>query len=196
VLGRQRDPNDLEGLMTDRLKGDSLRPFQRDVAASRAPVTLVRAGCGTGKTLAAYAWAAASHPRRTIWITYPTTGTATEGFRDYVYEADVRGHLDHGRAPVDVEILGLDDVTDGQREIDRLDAIRSWDVDVVTCTVDVVLGIIQNQRKGLYALPSLVDGIAVFDEIHAYDDSLFGALLRFLHCCDSSRRFQGLRRCS
>lgn len=180
ALARPRDPNDLKRLITDRLKGGSLRPFQHEVAASSEPVTLVRAGCGTGKTLAAYAWAAQSHPGRTVWITYPTTGTATEGFRDYVHETDVRGRLDHGRASVDVEIFGLDDGTDGQRELDRLDAIRAWDMDVVTCTVDVVLGITQNQRKGLYALPSLVYGVAVFDEIHAYDDSLFGALLRFL----------------
>lgn len=188
VLERPRDPADLEALVEQRLGGHALRPFQLEVAGSTAPVALVRAGCGTGKTVAAYAWAARSHPGRTLWVTYPTTGTATEGFRDYIFEASVRGRLEHGRSEVDIEIFGLhelndatqDDLSDALRDTDRLDALRAWDMDVVACTVDTVLGLMQNQRKGLYAFPSLVRSAVVFDEVHAYDDELFGALLRFL----------------
>jgi CRISPR-associated endonuclease/helicase Cas3 len=40
--------------------------------------------------------------------------------------------------------------------------------------------LIQNQRKGLYAFAGLAHAAVVFDEIHAYDAQLFGALLRFL----------------
>jgi CRISPR-associated endonuclease/helicase Cas3 len=180
VLNRPRNPADLNALVERRLDGQPLRPFQCEVAASREPVTLVRAGCGTGKTAAAYAWASRSHPGRTVWITYPTTGTATEGYRDYVYEASVKGRLEHGRALVDVQMFGLDDPGEPQRELDRLDALRAWDMDVITCTVDTVLGLVQNQRKGLYAFASLCHSAVVFDEIHAYDGELFGALLRFL----------------
>jgi CRISPR-associated endonuclease/helicase Cas3 len=147
---------------------------------------LARAGCGSGKTAAAYQWAADQHVGRQLWVTYPTTGTATEGFRDYIDgndvtgRPDVAGRLDHSRAKVDLELFGLSDGAEGTRERDRLDALGAWGCDVVTCTVDTVLGLIQNQRKGLYAWPGLAHAAVVFDEVHAYDEQLFGALLRFL----------------
>ncbi|HEY2911057.1 MAG TPA: CRISPR-associated endonuclease Cas3'', partial [Gemmataceae bacterium] len=68
-----------------RLKGGKPRPFQLDVAASESPVTCVKAGCGTGKTLAAYMWARDRCPGRRLYFCYPTTGTATEGFKDYLF---------------------------------------------------------------------------------------------------------------
>jgi CRISPR-associated endonuclease/helicase Cas3 len=179
-LGQRASRDDLEDLVRRRLGNATLRPFQRAVAASTAPVTLARAGCGTGKTVAAYQWAAAQHPGRQLWVTYPTTGTATEGFRDYVLDADIVGRLEHSRAAVDLEIFSLDDAPDRARELDRLDALRAWGADVVTCTVDTVLGLVQNQRRGLYAWAGLCDAAVVFDEVHAYDPPLFGALLRFL----------------
>lgn len=169
-------------IVTVRLGGQELRNFQRAVGASRAPITFVRAGCGTGKTVAACHWAAEQHPTRQLWLTYPTTGTATEGFRDYldVQGVDIPARLEHGRAEVDIDIFELRDETDRSRALDRLDSLRSWGCDVITCTVDTVLGLVQNQRKGLYAWPGLAHSAVVFDEIHAYDDQLFGSLLRFL----------------
>lgn len=178
-LGRRADAARLEMIVSKRLVGVSPRPFQEEVAASRAPITLVRAGCGSGKTAAAYLWAARQHGSRQLWVTYPTTGTTTEGYRDYLIDVGIEGRLEHGRAEVDLEMLGIID-GDGVRERDRLDAIRAWGAEVVTCTVDTILGLVQNQRKGLYAWAALADAAVVFDEIHAYDDRLFGALLRFL----------------
>jgi CRISPR-associated endonuclease/helicase Cas3 len=173
---------ELEEIVTNKLGGQPLRPFQRAVAASDAPLTLVRAGCGTGKTAAAYQWAAERCVGRQVWVTYPTTGTATEGFRGYVRGLDgVRAMLEHGRAKVDFEILKLrGDDESATRDYDRLEAMRAWGAGVVTCTVDTVLGLVQNHRKGLYAWPGLSHAAVVFDEIHAYDDLLFGSLLRFL----------------
>ncbi len=179
-LAQRASTQELLSVVERRLGGRSLRPFQADVAGSRAPLTLARAGCGSGKTVAAYAWAARQHPGRQLWLTYPTTGTATEGFRDYVHGADVSGRLEHGRAEVDLDIFGLQRDGEPSRDQDRLDAIRAWGCDVLTCTVDTVLGLVQNQRKGLYAWPALCDACVVFDEIHAYDAELFGSLLRFL----------------
>jgi CRISPR-associated endonuclease/helicase Cas3 len=167
-------------IVEKRLQGKSLRKFQLEVGESRAPITFVRAGCGTGKTLAACHWAAQQHPTRQLWLTYPTTGTATEGFRGYLDKIDIPARLEHGRAEVDVEIFSLRDQTDESRERDRLDSLRNWGCDVITCTVDTVLGLVQNQRRGLYAWPGLSHSAVVFDEIHAYDDLLFGSLLRFL----------------
>ena len=169
----------LHGIATKRLGGKEPRHFQLAVAASGAPVTLVRAGCGSGKTVAAYLWAAQQHPGRQLWMTYPTTGTTTEGYRDYLFDTDIEGYLDHSRADVDLDIFGLRE-GDPLRDRDRLDAIRAWGAEVVTCTVDTVLGLIQNNRKGVYAWAALADSAVVFDEIHAYDDRLFGSLLRFL----------------
>jgi CRISPR-associated endonuclease/helicase Cas3 len=165
-----------------RLDGHPLRPFQQAVARSRAPLTLAQAGCGTGKTVAAYAWAARQYPGRQLWLTYPTTGTATEGFRGYVRGSGLAGMLEHGRAEVDLRLMDLQegDGTGASRTWDRLEALRAWGREVITCTVDTVLGLIQNQRKGLYAWPALCEACVVFDEVHAYDARLFGSLLRFL----------------
>lgn len=163
--------------------GDAVpRPFQQQIAASRAPVTLVKAGCGTGKTIGAYLWAAQQHARRRLWFTYPTTGTATEGFRDYLHPSDLDGKLVHSRADIDLDLLGLDEKTNDEesRHTARLESLRDWALDAVTCTVDSVLGLVQNNRRGVYAWPNIANGAIVFDEIHAYDDKLFGALLRFL----------------
>lgn len=179
-LSRRPSREQLEDLVARRLAGRSPRPFQLRVAESSAPVTLVRAGCGSGKTAAAYLWAARQQSGRQLWVTYPTTGTATEGFRDYVNDADVAGRLEHSRAQVDVDLFSLDDGDGGRRELDRLAALRAWGSEVVTCTVDTVLGLVQNQRRGLYAWPCLADSAIVFDEVHSYDETLFGALLRFL----------------
>lgn len=192
ILGQleRSDPDAMARVVRQRLGDHELRPFQQRVRDSSAPVVLVQAGCGGGKTIAAYAWAAEQHPGRRLWITYPTTGTTTEGYRGYVQDAEVRGRLEHGRAPIDVEIFEIDERVDGAadddelrrsaRGLDRLDALRTWGADVVTCTVDTVLGLLVDQRRGLYAWPSLCDAAVVFDEIHAYDERLFGLLLRFL----------------
>lgn len=182
-LRDRADQDTLSAVVSQRLSGRAPRPFQASVAASAAPITLVRAGCGSGKTAAAYLWAAQQHLGRQLWVTYPTTGTATEGFRDYLVGIDgLNARLEHSRASVDIEIFELasEDEQSGPRARDRLAALRSWGQSVVTCTVDTVLGLVQNHRQGLYAFPGLTHSALVFDEIHAYDESLFGALLRFL----------------
>ena len=71
----------------------------------------------------------------------------------------------------------------GEKESDdevRIDSLRAWDRQAIVCTVDTVLGLLQNQRRPLYPFPAIVAGSFVFDEIHSYDARLFGSLLRFL----------------
>lgn len=178
-------PGELQALVDFRLCGSTPRNFQRAVAASTAPVTYVKAGCGTGKTLAAYMWAAANFPTRRLYFCYPTTGTATEGFRDYLFDPTERvphfgAKLFHSRADVDIELL-LDAQDESASEYAmRLDALDAWATPIASCTVDTVLGLVQNNRRGLFAWPGLAQAAFVFDEIHAYDDRLFGSLLRFL----------------
>lgn len=177
---------ELRQIVDDRLEGASLRPFQRSVANSTNRVTFVRAGCGSGKTLAAYAWAAEQAPSRRLYFCYPTTGTSTEGFRDYVFDAQARlgkhgARLFHGRADVDLEVILDASDEDADDSEARLRSLHAWKTPIVSCTVDTVLGLVQNNRRGLYAWPALVGSAFIFDEIHAYDERLFGALLRFLH---------------
>jgi CRISPR-associated endonuclease/helicase Cas3 len=182
------EPGDLQRVVEHRLKGSTPRQFQEVVAASKAPVTLLKAGCGTGKTLGAYLWAAANHPTRRLYYCYPTTGTATEGFKDYLFEpsgelGDIGAKLFHSRRDVDFDIIltaGKDTESADADVVARLESMEAWSTPVVACTVDTVLGLVQNNKRGLFAWPALAQSAFVFDEIHAYDDRLFGALLRFL----------------
>jgi CRISPR-associated endonuclease/helicase Cas3 len=143
-------------------------------------------------------WAAKNHPVRRLYFCYPTTGTATEGFKDYLFppgaEADevdpaaglirkIGAKLFHSRREIDLEIiLGAgQDLDPAPSDVAvRLDSLEAWATPVVACTVDAVLGVIQNNKRGLFGWPALAQSAFVFDEIHAYDERLFGALLRFL----------------
>jgi CRISPR-associated endonuclease/helicase Cas3 len=162
---------------------------------SRLDEALVLAGCGTGKTVAAYARAARRHPGRRVYFCYPTTGTATEGYRDYLADPALGADLSHGRAKVDKAILDLyqgavpadaqppeihDDERNETISADSAGAMEQWSTPLASCTVDTVLGLLQNNRRGIYAWPSIAGSFCVFDEIHAYDEKLFGALMRFL----------------
>lgn len=176
---------DLQRVANVKLGADAARPFQADVAASRDDVAFVKAGCGTGKTVAAYLWAARNHPNRRLYFCYPTTGTATEGFKDYLFEPDgelggIKADLFHSRSGIDFDvILGTGDEP-AAAEVQKREALDAWSTPIVACTVDAVLGLVQNNKRGLFAWPALAQSAFVFDEIHAYDDRLFGALLRFL----------------
>ena len=178
VLARACTQAELTGLAERSLAGRPRRPFQDKVAASSADVTLVSAGCGSGKTTAAYLWAARRAHGRKLFFCYPTTGTATEGYTGYAAQDDIPSTLIHSRAEVDLEdIMGTPE--DDDRQL-RIEALAAWDVPLVVCTADTVLGLVQNNKAGLFALPAIARGAFVFDEVHAYDDRMFGALLRFI----------------
>lgn len=180
-----------------RLQGKSLRPFQRALGESQSRVTLARAGCGTGKTLGAYHWARSYALGRKLFFCYPTTGTSTEGFIDYVHN-QVDSALLHSRAEVDLarweeerrrrqiqEIYSTGEEQDAGEESEnetakKLDAFKAWGKEVNICTVDTVLGLLQCNRRPLYCFPAIASAAFVFDEVHCFDDRLFGALLRFL----------------
>jgi CRISPR-associated endonuclease/helicase Cas3 len=84
---------------------------------------------------------------------------------------------------VDLEELlsnGSEEARDHLAELLRFAALTAWVEPITVCTVDTVLGLMQNNRRGVFAFPAIADGAFVFDEIHQYDDRLFAALLRFL----------------
>ena len=180
ALRQRPTSSQLQGVVDERLQGVPLRPFQESLGKTTARVVLAQAGCGSGKTLGAYVWAAQRAPGKRLFFSYPTTGTATEGFRDYLIDPTLNAQLVHSRAAVDLELLGVDDEGD---QANPLAALEAWSTSITSCTVDTVLGLTQNQRRGLYAWPAFVDAAFVFDEIHAYDERLFSSLLRFLMNC-------------
>lgn len=195
-LDARLTPNDLMPVIQRDLKGsieEKARPFQKKVAGSNDKVTVVAAGCGNGKTTAAYMWALKWADGKKLFFTYPTTGTATAGYINYLsLQKGLPKDLIHGRSEVDLaairanppdnaKVATADEKRDEQREAEaRIDSLRAWTANVVNCTVDTVLGLMQSQRRGVYSFPAFGAGAFVFDEIHAYDAKLWGGLLRFL----------------
>jgi CRISPR-associated endonuclease/helicase Cas3 len=189
---------DLQNVIDQRRGTNDLRQFQVDLGNSSKRVTLARAGCGTGKTLGAYNWAKTHAIGRKLFFCYPTTGTSTEGFLDYVQD-EVESVLLHSRAKIDLEMAATGEEGDNSAEwsIDdetgkpiqihdnevakKLDSFKAWGPKVSVCTVDTVLGLLQCNRRPLYCFPAIAQAAFVFDEVHCYDDALFGALLRFLN---------------
>jgi CRISPR-associated endonuclease/helicase Cas3 len=182
VLGRVCTGNDLESVAVERLQGNSPRTFQDRIAQSSERVTFVNAGCGSGKTVAAYLWASRQAAGRKVFFCYPTTGTATEGYRDYIIPSEMRAESEllHSRSEVDLEGLLDTEAEDKLEKAMKIASLAAWDVPLVICTADTVLGLIQNNRKALFSFPSIGNGVFVFDEIHQYDDRLFASLIRFL----------------
>ncbi|MDD3580792.1 MAG: CRISPR-associated helicase Cas3' [Desulfobacca sp.] len=173
----------LESLVNRKLKGYPLRPFQKKVQEERSATLLLQAGCGAGKTAAAYLWAAEHAQGKRLFFCYPTTTTASEGFSGYFQDPDFEAILIHSRAKVDYRLLqNMPSLTKTEIELRalNLEALDTWPVPAVVCTAHTVLGLLQNSRRGLYAWPSLAQSVFVFDEIHSFSPRLFQHLLRFL----------------
>ena len=159
----------------------ALRPFQEQTAKTRSPAILI-AACGGGKTVAAYEWAK-QHEGQKLFFCYPTTGTASAGFADYLFaQSELERDLIHSRAEVDIEHMTKNG---GERDEEResllkVESLRAWGQQVIACTADTVLGLVQNNRRALFSFPAIIKSAIVFDEVHSYDAKLFGALIRFL----------------
>jgi CRISPR-associated endonuclease/helicase Cas3 len=176
----------LDRVINARLGNRELRPFQQQLGQVKSRVAIARAGCGTGKTLGAYNWAKTHAIGRKLFFCYPTTGTSTEGFIDYVH-GKVEAELFHSRYQVDLEMMQtgeenqLEDEDNSASEATlKLESFRAWGAESVVCTVDTVLGLFQCNRRPLYCFPAIANGAFVFDEVHCYDAKLFKTLLRFL----------------
>lgn len=178
------DP-DLDRIIQARLGKSQPRPFQLHLGNISHRVALVQAGCGTGKTVGAYYWAKRHAIGRKLFFCYPTMGTSTEGFLDYV-QGEVASVLIHSKASADLALAltGEEhDVSDGGTHNEaaiKLASFEAWEAQAIVCTVDTVLGLTQCHRRPMYCFPAIANAAFVFDEIHSYDDALFGALLRFL----------------
>ena len=166
-------------------------------AAELGARALVLAGCGSGKTLAAWKWAEAQSQVRCIGkviFLYPTRGTATEGFRDYVsWAPETEAALLHGTSRYELEAM-----QEGPREDDdrskkhfgpteeeaRLFSLGFWSRRYFSATVDQFLSFMEHGYGGLCLLPVLADAAVIVDEVHSFDRHMFGNLVAFLHAFD------------
>jgi len=177
----------MQEVVDARLKGDKPRTFQEAIGAANSQVTLVEAGCGSGKTAAAYMWAARHAEGKKLFFCYPTTGTATEGFLGYVHETQVEASLIHSRSIVDLE--GIAQVNDEEENdhLLRIQSLNAWSPQAIICTADTVLALVRNNRRGLYNSPSILSGAFVFDELHAYDNPMFEAVVAVIKALPGAR---------
>jgi CRISPR-associated endonuclease/helicase Cas3 len=176
------------------------RPFKwhsfQEGAATLGRRGLLLAACGAGKTLAAWRWASAVSKAeeigRVIFL-YPTRGTATEGFRDYVAHApEGEAALVHGTSKYELagmmenppeSLVGKKVIVDEAGE--RLFSLALWNKRFFSATVDQFLGFLEHGYGGLCLLPALADAAIVFDEIHSYDPKMWNALMTFLERFDA-----------
>lgn len=166
----------------------------QDAAETLPDRALILQPCGSGKTLAAWRWIrgrGARRPVSRVIFLYPTRGTATEGFRDYVsWAPETDAALVQGTAAYD--LLGImedfpeDDPRRGRDFTmeDRLFALAFWQRRIFSATVDQFLGFMQNQYRSICLLPLLVDSAVVIDEVHSFDRNLFSSLKAFLRTFD------------
>ncbi|MCS6913772.1 MAG: CRISPR-associated helicase Cas3' [Myxococcales bacterium] len=167
-------------------------------AAELGPRALLLAPCGAGKTLAAWKWAEAqarSHSFGRVVFLYPTRGTATEGFRDYVgFAPEAEAALVHGTARYELEAMAQnppeqEPATHGKRFLPdeaeaRLFALRLWSRRYFSATVDQFLGFLEHAYTSLCLLPALADSVVIIDEVHSFDRHLFANLAAFLDAFD------------
>lgn len=202
-LSRGKNADDLEKLLTKRkaevvkreqAKGKAdfefkEKDFQTE-AATLGKRSLLLAPCGSGKTYAAYLWIKKqleTHAGSKVVFLYPTTGTATEGFKDYASH-DEESALVHMRAAFDLEGMfeNPDDRSKHNYLADqRLYALGYWPDAIFSATADAFLSFLQNSYSSLCLLPVLARSVIVIDEIHSFDYAMFDALLEFLREFDA-----------
>ncbi len=177
------DRDKVEEIANTKLKNSSLHDFQREAQVAKENTLMIEAGCGSGKTIAAYLWIANHAHEKRAFFCYPTTATASEGFGSYLPEPDFESILIHSRAKIDYELLeSMPERGFSQKELraQKLETFETWPIPLTVCTAHTVLGLLQNARRGIHTWPSIIRSVFVFDEIHSFSDKLFQHLLRFL----------------
>lgn len=173
----------------------TLHPFQ-EKAGREGARTLLLAACAAGKTLAAWKWAesmADQHEIGRVIFLYPTRGTATEGFRDYVGwapEAEAAYVAGDARFMLADMATNPSEATSGKNfdplteDQERLFSLGLWPRRYFSATVDQFLGFIEHSYTGLCLLPVLADSAVIIDEVHSFDHRMFDRLIAFLRHFD------------
>lgn len=173
----------------ERRSGSTFRLHDFQIAAGKlGPRALLLAGCGSGKTLAAWKWIerqTAMQPVSRVIFLYPTRATATEGFKDYVsWAGGEDAALLHGTSEYDLEGM-FTSPADSRKDEDfkaqeGLFAIGYWPKRLFSATVDSFLSFMSYSYGSICMLPLLAESVVVVDEVHSFDKSMFTALEGFL----------------
>lgn len=169
------------------LQEKTLHTFQKQIAQQGSKALLL-AACGTGKTLGAWKWAeqqAKDYEIGKVIFLYPTRGTATEGFRDYVgWSPATDGALVTGTARYELEAMqeNPSEAIDGKdfQADERLYALGFWSRRYFSATVDQFLSFLEHSYQSLCLLPVLADSAVIIDEVHSFDKRMFESLVDFL----------------
>ncbi len=186
-------PNEIaEKIINPRLKqikASDLREFQKQLS-QQGSKTLLLSACGSGKTLAAWKWAEVQsrvYNIGKIIFLYPTRGTATEGFRDYVgWAPEAEAELMTGTARYELEAMienpseAITGKTFRSEADERLYALGFWSKRFFSATVDQFLSFMEHSYQSLCLLPVLADSAVIIDEVHSFDRSMFDSLISFL----------------
>ncbi|MBC1194411.1 CRISPR-associated helicase Cas3' [Microcystis aeruginosa BLCCF158] len=164
-----------------------LATFQKQIAKQGSKALLL-AACGTGKTLGAWKWAEEQSKEYEIGkviFLYPTRGTATEGFRDYVgWSPATDAALVTGTARYELEAMqeNPSEAIDGKdfQTDERLYALGFWSRRYFSATVDQFLSFLEHSYQSLCLLPVLADSAVIIDEVHSFDRRMFDSLVSFL----------------
>jgi CRISPR-associated endonuclease/helicase Cas3 len=163
----------------------------QEAASNLGDRALLLAPCGAGKNLAAWRWIAgrlAERPVARVLFLYPTRGTATEGFRDYVsWAPETEAALLHGTAAYDLEAMfenGDERAGRDYRAERRLFALGQWPKRIFSATVDSFLGFMASQYASVCLLPLLTDSVVVIDEVHSFSSGMFSSLVKFIEKFD------------
>jgi CRISPR-associated endonuclease/helicase Cas3 len=168
-----------------------LKNFQRK-AQDLGDRVLLLSGCGTGKTIFAYKWEQSALTRYEVGhiiFLYPTRGTATEGFKDYVsWAPESDASLLTGTASYELMEMAKNpgDSSEGKdfTTEERLFALGFWGKRFFSATVDQFLSFLTHSYSGLCLLPVLADCVVVIDEIHSFSRGMFDNLISFLEHFD------------
>lgn len=168
-----------------------LATFQEQIAKQGSKALLL-AACGAGKTLGAWKWAeqqAREYKIGKVIFLYPTRGTATEGFRDYVgWSPATDAALVTGTARYELEAMqeNPSEAIEGKdfQADDRLYALGFWSRRYFSATVDQFLSFLEHSYQSLCLLPVLADSAVIIDEVHSFDRKMFDSLVSFLENFD------------
>jgi CRISPR-associated endonuclease/helicase Cas3 len=175
-----------------KIEAETGKPFQphsfQTQMAQQSSQALLLSACGTGKTLGAWMWAEAQSKKYEIGkviFLYPTRGTATEGFRDYVgWAPETDAALMTGTARYELEEMQKNpsDATEGKdfQADQRLYSLGFWSRRYFSATVDQFLSFMEHSYSSLCLLPVLADSAVIIDEVHSFDRKMFDTLISFL----------------
>jgi CRISPR-associated endonuclease/helicase Cas3 len=179
------------GQIQAKTGGFKLATFQEQIAKQGSKALLL-AACGAGKTLGAWKWAeqqSREYEIGKVIFLYPTRGTATEGFRDYVgWSPATDAALVTGTARYELEAMqeNPSEAIEGKdfQADERLYALGFWSRRYFSATVDQFLSFLEHSYQSLCLLPVLADSAVIIDEVHSFDQRMFDSLVSFLENFD------------